>query len=158
MGRIQQAFPGKAMRFDAVLLAGLAEDMRRWKWRGWLASRDGEIVAAGPEEAPVLGLAVDLGTTNMSGFLVDMQSGETLATQGLENPQTMFGGDLITYASHIRRNPDMALELKKLAIEGVNRLAGDLCDAINVAPEQIVEVTVAGNTMMHHLRRSSSWR
>ncbi|MBT7031156.1 MAG: DUF4445 domain-containing protein [Rhodospirillaceae bacterium] len=149
--RIQEAFPGKADRFDARLLAGFAEDVRRWKWRGWLASRDGEIVAAGPIDAPVLGLAVDLGTTNMSGFLIDMQSGEVLATEGLENPQTMFGGDLITYASHIRRNPEMADELRKLAVEGVNRLAGDLCDAIDAAPEQIVEVTVAGNTMMHHL-------
>jgi uncharacterized 2Fe-2S/4Fe-4S cluster protein (DUF4445 family) len=80
-----------------------------------------------------------------------MSNGETLSAKGMENPQTIYGADLITYASHIRRKPETALELKKLAVEGVNRLAVDLCAEVGASPEQIVEVTVAGNTMMHHL-------
>ncbi|NQV55390.1 MAG: DUF4445 domain-containing protein [Rhodospirillales bacterium] len=149
--RFRDAFPGKALFFDTALLSGFAEDVRRWNWQGSIVSRYGEVIAASPRDVHILGMSVDLGTTNMSGFLVDLNTGETLATVGMENPQTIYGADLITYASHIRRKPETALELKKLAVEGINRLAGDLCGAIDAKPEQIVEITVAGNTMMHHL-------
>ncbi len=143
--------PGACEKFDAALLQTLADDLRAWKWHGWIASCEGEVIAAGPKGGHALGLAVDLGTTNVSGFLIDMTTGETLAAEGLANPQTVYGADLITYASQIRRNPEVAETLQQLAIDALNQLADDLCDACGMKKAHIVEVTVAGNTMMHHL-------
>lgn len=148
---LAEEHPGACDRFDAALLRTLADDLRNWNWHGWIASLEGEVIAAGPKDGRVLGLAVDLGTTNVSGFLVDMATGETLAAEGLENPQTVYGADLITYASQIRRKPEIAETLQQLAIDALNQLAEDLCLAADVEKSKIVEVTVAGNTMMHHL-------
>ena len=86
-----------------------------------------------------------------SGLLVDLESGTTLAATGLENPQTSYGSDLISYASLIRRKPEKAALLQQLAIDALNSLSTDLCDAVGLKASDIAEMTVAGNTMMHHL-------
>ena len=148
---LEKDHPEACETFDAALLKSFAVDLRKWKWAGWIASKDGEVIAAGSKECRVFGMAVDLGTTNMSGFLVDMMTGETLAAEGMENPQTAYGADLITYASHIRRNPETAEILQELAVEALNQLADDLCEAVGATAKDIVEITIAGNTMMHHL-------
>jgi uncharacterized 2Fe-2S/4Fe-4S cluster protein (DUF4445 family) len=136
---------------DLALLKGLADNLRGWNWRGRAVLRGDELIAVGAPESRILGLAVDLGTTNISGFLVDLESGATLAAKGMENPQTSFGNDLIAYASLIRREPDKALTLQDLAAEAINQLARDLAVQCGRPVAEIVEMTVAGNTMMHHL-------
>ena len=148
---LEAAAPGACRRFDAVLLRSLPSDLRAWGWRGWAASLDGEIIALGQADQQPLGLAVDLGTTNISGVLVDLATGATLATKGSENPQTTFGADLITYASMIRRKPETAEQLRGLAVGALNQLAVELCREGRHDPASIIEATIAGNTMMHHL-------
>lgn len=150
-GAIEAHTPGSCARFDPVVARDLPTLLRRWDWRGWAASLNGEVIALGEADQQALGLAVDLGTTNMSGVLVDLGTGETLATKGIENPQTSFGADLITYASKIRRDPETADQLRGLAVSALNQLAVELCREGGGEPGMIVEATVAGNTMMHHL-------
>jgi uncharacterized 2Fe-2S/4Fe-4S cluster protein (DUF4445 family) len=137
--------------FDPALLRSLSRDLRGWDWRGWVATFKGQVIAAGSVDQRPLGLAVDLGTTNISGILVDLKTGSTLAEKGMENPQTSLGADLITYASVIRRKPEAAEQLRHLSVTALNQLAADLCLECQEKPERIVEATIAGNTMMHHL-------
>jgi uncharacterized 2Fe-2S/4Fe-4S cluster protein (DUF4445 family) len=99
----------------------------------------------------VLGLAVDLGTTNAAGFLVDLQSGERLGTLGIENPQSSFGADVVSRVNHAIRAGGGAAELQAAAAIGIGELARDLCEAAGAAVEEIVEIAVCGNTAMHHL-------
>ncbi len=148
---LDAATPGASRSFDPALMRELANSLRKWGWRGWAASLNGEVIAAGPEDQRPLGLAIDLGTTNISGILVDLQTGSSLATKGCENPQTSFGADLIAYAAKIRRDPETAGRLRESALSGLNGLAADLCGECGTDPEAIVEAVVAGNTMMHHL-------
>ncbi|MCB1436208.1 MAG: DUF4445 domain-containing protein [Rhodobiaceae bacterium] len=139
------------LHFDLDAARGLPAALRRNDWRGRAVLRGSEIVAVAGPDARLLGLAVDLGTTNISGLLVDLESGTTLAATGLENPQTSYGSDLISYASLIRRKPEKAALLQQLAIDALNSLSTDLCDAVGLKASDIAEMTVAGNTMMHHL-------
>ncbi|HSM19029.1 MAG TPA: ASKHA domain-containing protein, partial [Hyphomicrobiales bacterium] len=148
---LRQAEPGASPEIDLAAARGLASDLRAHGWKGRAVLREGELIAVRPPGSRVLGLAVDLGTTNISGFLVDLEDGETLAATGLENPQTIYGSDLISYASHIRRVPEGAAQLQQLAVDALNTLAGELCAACGLQADGIVEMTVAGNTMMHHL-------
>ncbi len=143
--------PDVCQRFDPALMQNLSNNLRQWDWRAWAASLNGEVVATGPLDQQPVGLAIDLGTTNISGTLVDLSSGKTLAAIGAENPQTSFGADLITYASLIRRKPEAADQLRDLAVTALNRLAVELCSQSSVSSSSIVEATIAGNTMMHHL-------
>ncbi|MDP7231154.1 MAG: ASKHA domain-containing protein [Alphaproteobacteria bacterium] len=136
---------------DIGILRMLAPALRDWKWRARISVFGGEVIAAGPPGSHALGMAVDLGTTNVSAVLVDLVSGESLASEGAENPQTRYGGDLISYAVYVRRNPEGAGILQGLAASVINELAESLCAETGTTPSDICEVVVAGNTMMHHL-------
>jgi uncharacterized 2Fe-2S/4Fe-4S cluster protein (DUF4445 family) len=113
--------------------------------------RGRQIIACGPAGARTLGLAVDLGTTNAAGFLIDLETGDRLATLGIENPQVAWGGDLVSRIYHATRDEDGAGELQRAAVTGVNALAQDLCSAIGASSDDIVDVALCGNTAMQHL-------
>jgi len=117
--------------------------------RAWRRGR--ELVGFAPAGTRPLGLAVDLGTTNIAGFLIDLETGERLATLAVENPQVAWGGDVISRINHAIRSPEAARELQVAVIEALNGLAHDLCQALGASPETIVDVAIGGNTAMHHL-------
>jgi uncharacterized 2Fe-2S/4Fe-4S cluster protein (DUF4445 family) len=56
--------------------------------------RGDEVIALSGAARRPLGLAVDLGTTNVAGFLLDLETGTQLASLGIENPQAAYGADL----------------------------------------------------------------
>jgi uncharacterized 2Fe-2S/4Fe-4S cluster protein (DUF4445 family) len=96
-------------------------------------------------------LAVDLGTTKIAGYLVDLSDGKTLAAKGIMNPQISLGEDIISRMTAVINSPDEAVRIQKLAVEAISELAGDLCAEVKLNKEEIVEAVVVGNTAMHHL-------
>jgi uncharacterized 2Fe-2S/4Fe-4S cluster protein (DUF4445 family) len=96
-------------------------------------------------------LAIDLGTTNAAGFLVDLESGESLASLGIENPQVAWGADLVSRINHAIGGEVQAQELHSAAIEAINALAHDLCFSAGHSVDEILDVAICGNTAMHHL-------
>ena len=101
--------------------------------------------------APLLGLAVDLGTTNAAAFLLDLKTGMRLASLGLENPQVAWGADLISRINHAAGAPAVAAQMRAAAVAGVDALAHDLARAVGAEPGDIADVAVCGNTAMQHL-------
>ena len=116
-----------------------------------LAAHAREAALSLPRDAPLLGLAIDLGTTNVAGFLVDLRTGARLASLGIENPQAAYGADLVSRLNHAIRAPQGAAELQSAALAAIAALARDLCDAVGRRPEEIADVGICGNTAMHHL-------
>jgi uncharacterized 2Fe-2S/4Fe-4S cluster protein (DUF4445 family) len=116
--------------------------------------RGREVTGLHPAEeasAPLLGMAVDLGTTKIAGYLVDLESGKLLASEGVMNPQTRLGADVISRLTHATEHPDHAVELSRLARDCINHLAEILIRRCGVAMTCIEQVVVAANTAMHHL-------
>ena len=120
--------------------------------RARIFTRDDRIVGAAPPGRRSLGLAVDLGTTNVVGFLIDLETGERLASLGIENPQVAWGADLISrinYAIGARKHQD------DLQAGGVHRhqRARPRSDACRrrCARSDILDVAICGNTAMQHL-------
>jgi uncharacterized 2Fe-2S/4Fe-4S cluster protein (DUF4445 family) len=96
-------------------------------------------------------LAIDLGTTNVAGFLVDLRSGARIASLGIENPQAAWGGDVISRMNHAIQGPAQAAELRQAATTAIDAIAHDLCISVGAGTADIVDVAVCGNTAMHHL-------
>ncbi len=136
---------------DVAALRGLSAGLRSWDWRVKASVRAGEIVAVGPAKGCRFGLAVDLGTTKIAGYLVDLENGRTLASCGAMNPQIAYGEDLISRLSLAMQSRKEAERLQRLAVEGLNRMAADLCGRAQIEPGEIVEAVIVGNTAMHHL-------
>ncbi len=132
------------------VLTRLSESLRARDWSVRLALRRGEIITClEPENSP-LGLALDIGTTSLAAYLVDLASGRALARSGAMNPQIAYGEDVISRI-HFARSEGGREKLQSTLIEAVNGLVHGLCEEANVSKERIVEVVAVGNTAMHHL-------
>jgi uncharacterized 2Fe-2S/4Fe-4S cluster protein (DUF4445 family) len=136
----------------ARLLPGLlrANDQAD-SWPLRVVARGDELIHFASPGNPTLGLAIDLGTTNAAGFLVDLETGERLASLGVENPQVAWGADLISRLNYAVHGDAAAAELRGAAVEAINALAHDLCHSVGQAPTEIVDLALCGNTAMHHL-------
>jgi uncharacterized 2Fe-2S/4Fe-4S cluster protein (DUF4445 family) len=98
-----------------------------------------------------LGLAVDIGTTKLAAFLVDLTSGKTLARAGAMNPQIAYGEDVIARIVYANQNADGAQMLQCRLVERLNEMVAELCIHADVHPADIVAAVLVGNTVMHHL-------
>jgi len=136
---------------DIDVLRVLSDQLRSWNWECQAIVRNDEVIALIPWTSRLLGLAIDLGTTKIAGYLVDLSNGRTLAAKGVMNPQISYGEDIISRINGVVKSPNEGVQLQKLAVEAINELAIDLCAEVSAKTEEIVEAVVVGNTAMHHL-------
>jgi len=99
----------------------------------------------------IYGIAVDVGSTTIAMHLCDLLSGEVLASAGRMNPQIRFGEDLMSRVSYAMMNEGGAELMTQAVREALNQLAQEVAAEARVALEDIMEVTIAGNPVMHHL-------
>ena len=135
------------------VLPVLQEALRKGEWQVTVAVyKDAWVIAVWPGfKRDAYGLAIDIGSTTIAANLVNLTDGNVVATDGIMNPQIRFGEDLMSRVSYVLMNPDGAAELTETVREGVNTLIADLARAGGIDSDEIVEVTVAGNPIMHHL-------
>lgn len=100
---------------------------------------------------PAFGLAFDIGTTKLAGYLVDLQTGHTLTRTGQMNPQIAYGEDVIARIVYCNEHEDGRAVLQTRLVETLNRMIVDLCSEAKIRPEEVIDVVVVGNTVMHHL-------
>ena len=101
-------------------------------------------------EGPILGAAVDIGTTRIVMALVDLATGEVLGERGMDNPQAAVGPDVLARIHHSRK-PGGLEELQNRVISGVNGNLAQLCSDLGYSSQNIYLFAGAGNTAMTHL-------
>ena len=97
------------------------------------------------------GLAVDIGTTSVVSTLIELDSGEQLASVSSLNPQAVFGGDLMSRIAFAQFDPGNLRKLHTRIIGLLNRHIEETCRQSGVLAKWIYKVFVVGNTCMHHL-------
>jgi uncharacterized 2Fe-2S/4Fe-4S cluster protein (DUF4445 family) len=150
LDRVMRALP-EASGIDLEAARQLPERLRAGKWSLRAHCRGGELIGFSPPGGRAFGLAVDLGTTNVAGFLIDLGSGERVASLGIENPQVAWGADVISRMNHAIQGTADAAALREAAVTAINALAHDLCASAEATAGDIVDVAICGNTAMHHL-------
>ncbi len=109
-----------------------------------------ELVGFESEPPSLLaGMALDLGTTHLEASLVDLTSGEVLASANRPNGQIEFGTDILTRI-HFSATPDGLHLLQERVIDTINSLAGDLAGICGLVCGDIKALSVSGNTTMVH--------
>lgn len=109
------------------------------------------LVTALPPDQHMLGLAVDLGTHKIGAYLVDLETGQVLASGDAPNQQAAYCEDLLSRIRFADSSTIGAAALQNAAVEGINRLAAELSAQAGADPEAVVDCVIAGNTAMHHL-------
>jgi uncharacterized 2Fe-2S/4Fe-4S cluster protein (DUF4445 family) len=133
------------------LLRDLSEVLRGREWSLRAAVRGSEVISLRSEGAALHGLAIDLGTTKLAAYLIDLGSGETLAKGGAMNPQIAYGEDVVSRIAYCNAHEGGRELLQRAVIDRLNDLVADLCREAGTARERILEAVVVGNTAMHHL-------
>jgi len=107
-------------------------------------------VQGGDRTSSNYGLAVDLGTTTVVAFLVDLAKGKILGRMSELNRQITYGEALVSRIS-FAGNPEGLKKLQQCAIESVNNLTDKLTLGLGIEKEEITDICVGGNTVMNHL-------
>ena len=138
---------------DASVLRCLQSVLRDGRWKATVCVRHARrVVAAWPGYRDrVLGVAVDVGSTTIAAHLCDLASGDVLATAGAMNPQIRFGEDLMSRVSYAMMNPDGAAEMTHAVRDTLKTLIGEAAETAGAATDDVLELTLVGNPVMHHL-------
>jgi uncharacterized 2Fe-2S/4Fe-4S cluster protein (DUF4445 family) len=133
---VQQVFPSR---------------LRTQNWKASVVLRESEIIALDVPSTRWLGLAVDIGTTKIAVYLVDMKSGEIAVSTGLMNPQISYGEDVVSRIYTAGESPANAHKMQALLVDALNDSVTALCDEIAADVSHIADAVIVGNTAIHHL-------
>jgi uncharacterized 2Fe-2S/4Fe-4S cluster protein (DUF4445 family) len=141
------------LAIDQSVLDNLQDTLRAGAWRVTVAVHDGDTITGvwpGLHDR-LYGIAFDVGSTTVAGHLCDLASGEVLASAGAMNPQIRFGEDLMSRVSYVMLHPGSQAELTKAVRGCLAKLTAELAREAGIERREILEVTLVGNPVMHHL-------
>ncbi len=138
---------------DYSALLKLPQILRQENWKVtvtvWMGK---EILDIQPGQVDdFYGMAVDIGTTTVAGYLCNLRSGELIATESMMNPQVVYGEDVMSRINYTLTHPEGLEKLHRSIIDGLNQLIKTVTERSNISLEDILDLTMVGNTLMHHL-------
>src|ERR1700736_6791675 len=153
MKALQAEWDLNNLQCDLQVMQNLQSTLRAGQWKVTVAVHAGARIIgiwAGFHEH-VFGLAIDVGSTTSAAHLCDLESGEIAASAGSMNPQIRFGEDLMSRVSYSMMNPGGAQQMTEAVHGALDALAAEVAREAGVAVDDILEVTLVGNPIMHHL-------
>jgi uncharacterized 2Fe-2S/4Fe-4S cluster protein (DUF4445 family) len=153
---LEQLLAAVGLREDAIsptLLQSLPSALRDDADGVTVTTFGGRMIAVerGNTSMMRFGLAIDVGTTTVVTTLIELASGEHLASVSSLNPQSVFGGDLMSRIAFAQFNPGNLRKLHTRIVGLLNQQIAEVCRASGVLPKWIYKVVVVGNTCMHHV-------
>ncbi len=97
------------------------------------------------------GIAIDLGTTTVVAYLLDLSNGHQIANSADLNPQVVFGEDVMSRIAYAMKDEKGRTLLKQRVLEKIDELSVLLCRTSEVSSDNLSRLVVVGNTAMHHL-------
>lgn len=143
----------RGLTIDPAALRRLQKTLRQGSWAVTVTvwqGRDVLRIEPGYVES-LYGLAVDVGSTTMAAHLCDLQTGAVLATESMMNPQVRYGEDLLSRVSYAMTEAQGVQRLNRAVIRALNELAAAAAGNAGIKPDEITDVVLVGNTVMHHL-------
>jgi len=150
---VQQGYKDLELESTISVLRQMPDVLRGANNRITAVMYESKVVGIEPEDSTktMLGMAFDIGTTTIVGYLLDLYSGKELSVVSTLNPQTTFGADVIsrlTFASHEENGLS---KLQGAVVGAINKLIAEAAKKASVASSQIYGVSIAANTCMHHI-------
>lgn len=99
----------------------------------------------------LIGVSVDIGSTTLAIYLFDLANGEPLYDTSAMNPQIRFGEDLMSRVSYVMMNKGGDADMTKAVRDKLTEMINAAFKEIGASREQLMEVVLVGNPIMHHL-------
>ncbi len=151
--RLMAVLPNREIRFDRRIAADLAPKLRRSQFQVTAVLVNDSLLAveAGNTGERCYGLAIDIGTTTVVVYLMDLNTGTVMNSGAVTNPQHVFGADVISRITYASGSPDQLHQLQVNVINGLNGIIANLCQDTGISSHEIYQAVVVGNTTMSHL-------
>jgi uncharacterized 2Fe-2S/4Fe-4S cluster protein (DUF4445 family) len=151
--RLAAALGRDLSKIPLAVLSTLPAILRAGDWTVTAAFWNDELVAVEPGDTTteMYGLAIDVGSSKIICHLVDLVTGKTVAQEHAENPQVMYGEDIVSRITFAAKAPENTGILRSLVIGTVNTLLARMCESTGIPANRIYECVFDGNTVMHHL-------
>jgi len=140
----------KAVAFDPKILETLSHNLWKSDFKVDAILYDGELLDVLPSEQGrrVYGVAFDIGTTTVVGYLYSLDDGSLLAVRAQYNEQIKFGEDVISRIEFASKGETNVRLMQGAIISTINNIIGELVEAANISPNQIYDIVCSGNTVM----------
>lgn len=155
--RLTEALTAGGRRVDTAdvplsVLQRLPWALREAGWSVMVARYGRRVIDVFPAAtAPDLyGAAVDVGTSKVIAYLFDLGRGRLVDQEAVENPQMRYGEDVISRIAHAI-TPEHLGQVQRAVVDGINATVAALCERQDIEARQICDMTIVGNTAMHHL-------
>jgi len=136
---------------ELPILTNISDLLRKNKWSVRVVVRENEVIAILPPESGIFGISVDIGTTKLALYLVDLLTGEVIEKVGEMNPQIAYGEDVVSRIAYATQNKGGRETLQGTLANALNKLLAEVCHSQGINTWQVVDAVIVGNTAMHHL-------
>jgi len=156
-GRLQAALAEQweleNLSIDLPALRRLQSVLRQGKWATTVVVwQEKEVIDVQPGyREGIYGLAVDIGSTTVAGYLCDLRTGEVLSTESTMNPQVTYGEDLMSRISYAMTHRDGLDKMHSVIIDTLNKLSARAARKAGIQARKIHEAVMVGNTTMIHI-------
>ncbi|MAT41159.1 MAG: hypothetical protein CL609_02380 [Anaerolineaceae bacterium] len=133
------------------VLQNLPEILRNNQWQVRLVLNRNELVSVLPSKTDYYGLALDIGSTKIAAYWVNLTSGAIIKQTGFMNPQISFGEDVVNRITYANQGEKQLQKLHEVLINTITQHISETCAEFDLQPQQIVDMVVVGNTIIHHL-------
>lgn len=144
----------EGLEISFELLKNLAGTLRDGFWEITVTIWDNKkIIAVEPGDTTgrIFGFAMDIGSTKLAGFLMDLRTGNTMSLAARMNPQIPYGDEIMSRLTYAMNGPEQLKELQTALIKSIDEMLDECCKNAGVQPAEIYECVFAGNTAMEHL-------
>jgi len=145
---------GGEVKLSLCLLRRIPSILRSCHFKVSVVKEEGNLIDLVPNDhvQGLYGVAIDVGTSTLAVYLVDLETGEQLSAAASRNPQVKYGADVIARIHHIQERGRQGVgELQAVVLEAVNVLLKQLASEVGIQTSSIYKATVVGNPTMIHL-------
>ena len=147
--RLKEACGAPGAPANIPLVSTLPDTLAALNGKAEAVLCDNDILTVRSSGGSLYAMAFDLGTTTIVGWLLDVQSGKTLAVSSMLNPQAQFGADVIQRANYALEHG--TAPLTDVVRRALNTIVEDAARSAGLKPGDVYLAALVGNTCMHHL-------
>jgi uncharacterized 2Fe-2S/4Fe-4S cluster protein (DUF4445 family) len=151
--RLVAAIPPRDYQFNSRIARYLPQVLHQAGFKVTVVLDGNSILTVEPGDTTErsYGLAIDIGTTTIVVYLLDLSNGVVVDSGAVTNPQRVFGADVISRINYASQGQEKLLQLQSYVVEGLNGIVSQLCKDKGIRKEEIYQAVVVGNTTMSHL-------
>ncbi|HVJ47816.1 ASKHA domain-containing protein [Desulfitobacterium sp.] len=151
--RLVAALPNREVRFNYRIAMNLPQVLHQAGFKVTAVLDGDSVLTVEPGETleHCYGLAIDIGTTTVVVYLMDLNKGKVVDSGAVTNPQHVFGADVISRITYAAKGPEQLRQLQTQVMDGLNGIIAHLCQNKDIGKDEIYQAVVVGNTTMSHL-------